>query len=100
MKFKELFTRARKLFKKDTELPPKAVEMLIQRLLITQDEELDCGEFFKLIDEYVEHDLRGEDAARLMPLVRHHIEMCRECHEEYDALMSILEGLAWQQIEG
>ena len=49
-------------------------------------------EVFALVDEYAEASQRGEDVASLKPLIRHHLDMCRECDEEYQALLSVLEG--------
>jgi len=35
-------------------------------------------------------DVRKEDAARLMPLVHSHLELCPECCDEYEALLDVL----------
>ena len=68
------------------------VQDLMRRLLITHEEELSCDEVFALVDEYAEANQRGEDVASLKPLIRHHLDMCRECDEEYQALLRVLEG--------
>lgn len=68
--------------------------LLIQKLQRTADVELTCEEVFALLDEYVEMALRGEDVAALMPLVRHHLEMCADCREEFEALERILRAAA------
>jgi hypothetical protein len=34
--------------------------------------------------------LAGQDAAQAMPLVDHHLGRCRDCREEFDALLSAL----------
>ena len=57
---------------------------------ITHDDELSCGEVHELLDQYVELKLCGEDVDALMPLMKHHLEMCRECFEEYEALLAAL----------
>jgi len=57
----------------------------------TQVEELSCDEAFELLDVYAEMAARGEDVANLFPLVKHHLEMCPDCQEEYEAVMRILE---------
>ena len=58
----------------------------------TDPEELTCDEVFALVDEYAEASQRGEDVASLKPLIRHHLDLCHECDEEYHALLRILEG--------
>ena len=64
---------------------------LLQMLDVTHEDELSCGEVHELVDQYVELKQRGEDVERLMPLVKHHLDMCRECFEEYEALLAALE---------
>lgn len=66
--------------------------MLLQSLPHTRDVELTCDEVFALLDEYAERAHRGENVAQLMPLVEHHLMMCPECREEYEALVRILQG--------
>ncbi len=56
----------------------------------TADTEITCGQFTDLIDEYIELGLQGENAAELMPLIKLHLDLCGGCHEEYDALMRIM----------
>lgn len=67
-----------------------AEAMLLQSLPHTHEVELTCDEVFALLDEYAERAHRGENVAQLMPLVAHHLMMCPECQEEYEALMRIL----------
>ena len=71
--------------------PPadRALKML-RKLENTQDVELSCDEVFDLLDVYAEMALRGEDVSESLPLVKHHLEMCPDCREEYEALMRIL----------
>lgn len=63
----------------------------MDRLLKTNEDELSCDEVFELIDEYAEANLPQKEAARLKPLILHHLDMCRECDEEYEALLKVLE---------
>jgi len=77
---------------KKLELSDQTVHRLISRLENTRADELSCGEVFTLVDEYAEASLRGEDVDKLMSLLRHHLDMCQECEEEYEALIQVLEG--------
>jgi hypothetical protein len=58
----------------------------------TEEVEISCDDVFELLDQFSEMSLRGEDVDRLMPMVKHHLEMCAGCREEYDALVQILEN--------
>lgn len=91
-KISHLFRRA-----PEAELPEPVVEELIRSLEKTHEEECDCGELHSFLDQYAELKVRGEDAARLMPLIRDHLEMCHECCEEYEALLSVLQATSTQE---
>ena len=56
-----------------------------------REEEIPCDEFYTKIDEYVEREVDKKDAAKLMPLVREHLDLCPDCCEEYEALLDVLE---------
>ena len=94
MKLKQFFRTLIKKLRRESELPDAMVHHLVSRLEHTQDEELSCDEVFALIDEYAEASQRGEDVDEIAPLLRHHLDMCRECEEEYQALVQVLEGTA------
>jgi hypothetical protein len=92
MDIKQSFQRILRRLFGGTELPEEVVYRLISRLEKTREDELSCDEFFELIDQYAEANLPEEDSERLKPLFLHHLDMCRECDEEYQALLMVLEG--------
>lgn len=92
MKIKQLFQRLSNKLRGEPELPDKVVRRLISRLENTREDELSCDEVFALVDVYAEASKRGEAVEKLMPLLRHHLDMCQECKEEYEALIRVLEG--------
>jgi hypothetical protein len=57
----------------------------------TKEQEFDCDEVHNVVDVYAEAVARGEDPSAILPLVKHHLEMCNPCLEEYEALMRILD---------
>lgn len=63
---------------------------LLEKVARTQEHEIDCQEVYELIDLYAEAAVRGQDAGAMLPLVKHHLELCAECLEEYQTLMQIL----------
>lgn len=71
---------------------PANLKNLIQMLENTQEVELSCEDVYQILDQYAELVYRQEDSAELMPLVEHHIEICPDCREEFEALLSILEA--------
>lgn len=91
MNIKHFFTKITKQLRGEPEFADALVENLARRLQNTHKEELSCDEVFALVDEYAEASQRGENVASLKPLIRHHLDMCRECDEEYQALLRVLE---------
>ena len=57
-----------------------------------QHEEMSCEEMYAQLDEFVEQEVKSHDAARIMPLIQEHIDMCPDCCDEYQALLDILEN--------
>jgi hypothetical protein len=92
MKIMQLFKSQIRKLRGEPELSDALVTNIMHRLVVTGDEELSCDEVFALVDEYAEASQRGEDVTSLKPLIRHHLDMCRECDEEYQALLRVLEG--------
>ena len=60
----------------------------------TEAGELSCDEAFELLDQYVDLVVQKENAAELLPLVKKHLDRCRDCHEEYEALVRVIEATA------
>lgn len=74
---------------------PHADEMIgnLLRMVENTDEvEIGCDEVFEMLDQYVELEARGEDITDLLPLVKKHLDRCRDCREEYEALARVFEA--------
>ncbi len=67
---------------------------LLRMVEDTDEVEIGCDEVFELLDQYVEMEQRGEDVTTLLPLVERHLEKCRDCREEYEALKQVIESAA------
>jgi hypothetical protein len=66
-------------------------QKMVEMISHTAEVELTCDEVFKLIDQFSEMAQRGENVTELMPMVQHHLGMCPDCREEYEALKRVLE---------
>jgi predicted component of type VI protein secretion system len=71
-------------------MSPEQLAKLARQLEQTQETEYSCEDVFRLLDRFAESVRRGEDAAKLMPLVQHHLDLCPDCREEFEALMRVL----------
>jgi hypothetical protein len=69
----------------------EAVRKLLLQIARTQQRELDCGEVFAVIDQYTEAMIAGADVQEEFAMVVQHLELCSDCLEEYEALLSVLQ---------
>lgn len=72
---------------------PEFIKNMVKAVGYTREMEYSCDEVLEIIDQYAEMAARGEDAAQMMPLIMHHLEMCADCNEEYEALMRVLKAM-------
>jgi hypothetical protein len=63
---------------------------LLNRLLGPGEPEVTCEQCFELLDEYVELELRGDDAEEQLPGMRAHLAGCPACHEDHESLLSFV----------
>jgi hypothetical protein len=96
MKLREAINRLMKRIgsdkgESDMQLPAE-FQMIIESVEKTQEIELSCDEVYRLLDQYTEVVNRGENSHKLMPLVEHHIDICPDCREEFEALLRILQA--------
>ena len=95
MNIKDLFQHISDHFRHDhQELPDEVVQGFLRVLEDVRKDDMPCGQVFSRLDEYVEKEVHGHDAARLMPLLREHLDLCPDCCEEYEALLTMLEKSA------
>jgi hypothetical protein len=63
---------------------------LIEQVLGPIGYQLDCQECFELVNEYVELELMGIEAAALIPGLGTHLEGCAACREDQESLQALL----------
>ncbi len=73
------------------ELKDEVVLKFLRVLEDAREEELSCTEMYARLDEFVENEVQGKDADKITPLIHEHLDMCPECCEEYEALLTVLE---------
>jgi len=74
--------------------PEEMMGNLLDMVKNTDEIEIGCDQVFEMLDQYVELEARGEDVAHLLPLVKQHLDKCRDCYEEYEALVRAYEATA------
>jgi len=63
----------------------------LQRLLGSDEPEIDCDACFAELDRYVELELAGAPADAHVPGLRAHLVGCPACAEEHESLRALLE---------
>ncbi len=66
------------------------VKRMVRSILTTRPDEIGCDECLAQMDRFVEMKLDGKDPAEAMPLVQDHLDRCRDCREEFEALLTAL----------
>lgn len=69
------------------------LKRLIGSVLATEDKEITCDECFQHVDRFAELTLAGEDAGKVLPLVKAHLDRCPDCRAEFEALLDALHAL-------
>jgi hypothetical protein len=65
---------------------------IMRMIFNTADEDITCDECYDQIDQYVDLLRAGQDPGEVLPRVKRHLEQCRCCEGEFNALITILEG--------
>jgi hypothetical protein len=74
-------------------IEPRRIGRMVRSILTAHPDEIGCDECLDQLDRFVEMKLVGKDAAEAMPLVQDHLARCRDCHEEFEALLQALRRL-------
>lgn len=69
------------------------VNRLLRQLSVTRDHELNCNECLAKTPEFAEHELSGKGVPKVLQAVQHHLTLCGECSEEYEALLKALQSM-------
>jgi len=75
------------------ELNYRQIKDLMFLLSITREHELNCNECLDKVAEFAECSLAGKPMPDALEAVRHHLTLCAECREEYEALLKALNSL-------
>ena len=66
----------------------------LSRLIgLTRDVEIDCERCLALVAEFAERELAARSVPAGLEAVTHHLSICAECCEEYEALLEALTAM-------
>ncbi len=69
------------------------LKKMVAGIVTTRDDEIGCDECFEQLDRFVELTLAEKNASEMLTLVQDHLNRCRDCREEFEALLSIVEHM-------
>ncbi|HSR31598.1 MAG TPA: hypothetical protein VLY63_13615 [Anaerolineae bacterium] len=75
-------------------LDPDVLKEMARGIMTARPDEIGCAECFEQMDQFVEIELAGKNAADAMPLVKDHLNRCHDCREEFEALLTALRSVA------
>jgi hypothetical protein len=65
---------------------------IVKMLGLTRDREFNCSECLQHVGEFAECQLANQPLDEVIARVEHHLALCPECREEFEALMKILKA--------
>jgi hypothetical protein len=71
----------------------ETLKQMVRSALDARPNEIGCAECMRRLDQFVELKLAGKDVGQAMPLVEHHLRICNDCREEFEALLLMLQSL-------
>ena len=74
-------------------LSKEEITELLRLVGLTRDEEIDCERCLALVAEFAERELAGRSVPAGLEAVAHHLSICAECREEYEALLEALKAM-------
>ncbi len=74
-------------------LSNKQIAELLRQVSLTRDHEINCEQCLSLTAEFAEHQLVGRSIVKALKAVEHHLSICAECSEEYEALQQALKAM-------
>ena len=74
-------------------LSKKQLDGLMRLVGLTKNDEINCEQCVAVVAEFAELQLSGKSIAEVFQAVEHHLSICDECREEYEALLKTLDRL-------
>ncbi len=70
----------------------EVIERLVRHLVEIEEGSLSCADAYALLDEYADLSCYHKRAQDVMPHLHHHLELCPDCLQFYQALLTMLQA--------
>jgi len=75
------------------QIESRKLKRMVRNILTARPDEIGCEECLAKMDRFVELELEGRHPEEALPLVEDHLRRCRDCHEEFEALLNALRAV-------
>lgn len=75
-------------------LDTERLRALVGSIMTARPDEIGCAECSEHMARFADMVMAGALAASIMPLVQDHLARCRDCREEYEALLEAVGSTA------
>jgi hypothetical protein len=76
-----------------SKIQKETLQKMVKAIAATRDAEYDCGLCIEQLEKFVELEFDGHKSADTYPLVKHHLDSCVGCGDEYKALLDALNNI-------
>ena len=73
-------------------LSRQEIDALLKSISLTRSNEVTCDECLQRLAEFAEQSLPGKSIPQGLEVIAHHLSICSECQEEFQALLVALES--------
>lgn len=74
-------------------LKPEVLKGILKAIANTRKDEIGCDECISQLNMFAEQKLQGKAPEKALPLVHDHLLKCKDCREEYEALLIAISEL-------
>jgi len=67
------------------------IQAMLEMLALTKDVEVSCDDCLQQMAEFAETTLAGKSIPEGLKCIDEHLQRCRECREEFEALKAALD---------
>jgi hypothetical protein len=75
-------------------LDPARLRVIVRGIMTARADEIGCAECSEYMARFAEMVRAGARTAAVMPLVQDHLARCRDCREEFEALLVVVRATA------
>lgn len=65
---------------------------MLRAVIATKEVEIGCDDCYEKLNKFIEMEINGKSPEQAMPLVKDHLDRCKDCREEYEALLKAIQS--------